>query len=137
MLKKTIKYTDFNDVEREENFYFHMSQAELAEWELSVTGGLSGILQKMIQTKDIPAITKQFKKIILASYGEKSDDGKRFIKSEALSEAFAQTEAYSKLFMELMSDEKAAADFVTGIMPAEARAAINESRVAHFGNVAE
>jgi len=117
MLKKTITYTDYNDNERTEDFYFNLSKAEVAEMELSVTGGLSDMIHKIIETRDIPEITKLFKKLILLSYGEKSSDGKRFIKSEELSTAFSQTEAYSQLFMELGSNDEAAAAFVNGIMP--------------------
>ena len=59
-----------------------------------------------------------FKDLILRSYGEKSADGRRFIKSKELSTAFSQTEAYSELFMELVTDAEKAAEFVNGITPA-------------------
>lgn len=121
MLKKIIKYTDFNDVEREEEFYFNLSKAEIAEMEMSVNGGLSEMIKKIVSAKDAPSIIKLFKNLILKSYGVKSDDGKRFIKSEELSNEFAQTEAYSILFMELASDSDKASDFVNGIIPAEAK----------------
>lgn len=119
MLKETIKYTDYNGVEREEDFYFNLTKAELMELEMGTTGGLTELIQKAVQTKDAPVIIKVFKDLILMSYGEKSADGKRFIKSEALREAFAQTEAFSNLFMKLASDDKAAAKFVNGIVPAD------------------
>lgn len=118
MLKKTIKYTDYNGEERVEDFYFNLSKAELTEMELSVQGGLRELLDKIITTKDTPNIVKMFKEIVLKAYGEKSADGKRFIKSRELSEAFSQTEAYSELFMELVSDSGAAGAFVNGILPA-------------------
>lgn len=117
MLKKTITYEDYNGEERTEDFYFNLNQAELTEMELSISGGLSEMIKKITQAKDTPAIIKIFKELILKSYGEKSPDGKRFIKSEALSQEFSQTEAYPKLFMELATDEHAAADFVNGIIP--------------------
>ncbi len=123
MLKKTIKYTDYNGVEQNEEFLFNLTKAELMEMELTTEGGLQEMIKRIIQAKDVPTIVKTFKEIILKSYGEKSADGKRFIKVNdagvPLSRAFSQTEAYSNLFMELASDDKAASDFVTGIMPAD------------------
>ena len=119
MLKKPITYTDYNGVERTEDFYFNLSKAELMEMELGVTGGMTEMLNKIIAAKDAPSLMKTFKEMIMKSYGIKSDDGKRLIKSEELSIAFTQTEAYSVLFMELITDDKAAADFVNGIIPNE------------------
>jgi hypothetical protein len=119
MLKKTITYTDYNDVERKEDFYFNLSKAEIMEMEMSTAGGLAEMINKVVATKDSVAIIKIFKDLVLRAYGEKSADGKRFIKSPELSEAFAQTEAYSILFMELATDADAAAKFVNGIIPAD------------------
>ena len=119
MLKKVIKYEDYNGVQREEAFYFNLTKAEIMEMELSTVGGLTGMITSIVEAKDTPAIIKTFKEIILKAYGEKSPDGERFMKSEEISEAFAQTEAYSELFMELLTDSKAAADFVNGIVPAD------------------
>lgn len=118
MLKKTIRYTDYNGVERKEDFYFNFTKAELTDMNLSVQGGLQAMIRKIIDTQDVPEIAKIFKEMIFKAYGEKSDDGRRFIKSKELSEAFAQTEAYSELYMELATDSKAASDFVNGVMPA-------------------
>jgi len=117
MLKKTIKYTDYNGVDREEDFYFNLSKAELTKMELSITGGLTQKINKIVATEDGPEIIKLFQDIILDSYGEKSADGRRFVKSEELSTAFSQTEAYSNLFMEIATDADAAAKFVNAILP--------------------
>lgn len=119
MIKKTITYVDYNEVERTEDFYFNLTKAEIMEMELSTTGGLAEMIQKIVAAKDAPAIIKVFKDLVLKAYGEKSPDGKRFIKSEAIAEAFSQTEAYSILFMELATDAEAAAKFVNGIIPAD------------------
>ena len=119
MLKKTITYTDYNGVEKKEDFYFNLTKAEVVEMELTTTGGLAETITKIVDAKDVPAIVKIFKDLILKAYGEKSADGKRFVKSKELSEAFAQTEAYSELFMELATDADAAAKFVNGITPVE------------------
>lgn len=119
MLKKSVTYTDYNGVERTEDFYFNLSKAELMEMELSTTGGLAEMIQKIVAAQDGPAIIKLFKELVLKAYGEKSPDGKRFIKSPEIAEAFSQTEAYSDIFMELATDADAAAKFVNGILPAD------------------
>lgn len=117
MLKKTITFTDYNGVERTEDFYFNLEQAEITEMELSEDGGMSNAIQKIVSSQDIPTLIKIFKSLILKAYGVKSADGRRFIKSEEISREFTQTPAYSKLFMELAQDEKKAAEFINSIIP--------------------
>lgn len=121
MLSKSIKYTDYNGVKREEKFLFNLSKAELMEMEMGTAGGLAESIRHIIETQDGGLIMKTFKDLILKAYGEKSADGKRFIKVNdagvPLSVAFSQTEAYSELFMELATDSMAAAKFVEGIVP--------------------
>lgn len=119
MIKKTITYTDYNGNERTEDYWFNLSKAEVMEMEMSTTGGLAERIQKIVSAQDAPSIIKIFKELVLKAYGEKSADGKRFIKSEELSTAFSQTEAYSNLFMELATDSDAAAKFVNGIIPSD------------------
>lgn len=123
MLKKNIKYVDYNGVEREETFLFNLSKAELMEMELGTTGGLAETIKKIIAANDQPSIVKMFKELLLKSYGEKSDDGKRFLKVDEkgnpLSIAFSQTEAYSNLFMELATDSNKAAEFIKGVVPSD------------------
>lgn len=118
MLKKTITYTDYNGTERTEDFYFNLTKAELMEMQLSKNGGLDVSIRKIVDSQDAPGIIKIFKDLILKAYGEKSDDGKRFMKSKEISDAFSQTEAYSQLFMELATDADAASKFINGIVPA-------------------
>lgn len=117
MIKKTIKYTDYNGVERVEDFYFNLSKAEITEMELSVDGGMSKMLEDIVHSNNNKQIVGIFKEIILKAYGEKSEDGKRFIKNKELTEGFAQTEAFSELFVELALNEDKAAEFVKGIIP--------------------
>lgn len=124
MLVKRIAYTDYNGTKREEDFYFNLSKAEIMEMEMSTTGGLTEMINRIIETQDAPSIIKVFKDIIMKSYGEKSPDGKRFVKTKELAEAFSQTEAYSELFMELASDSDAASKFVNGIIPADMAAEV-------------
>lgn len=117
MLKKTITYTDYNGTERTEDFYFNLTKAEIMEMEMGTSGGMAEMIQRIVAAQDAPAIIKIFKELVLKAYGQKSPDGKRFIKNDELKEEFAQTEAYSQLFMELATDSDAAAKFVNGIMP--------------------
>lgn len=119
MIKKTIIYTDYNGTERTEDFYFNLSKAEVMEMEMSTTGGLAEMIQRIVAANDTPAIIKIFKELVLKAYGEKSPDGKRFVKSDEIATAFSQTEAYSQLFMELATDADAAAKFVNGIVPGD------------------
>jgi hypothetical protein len=118
LLKKTITYEDFNGDSVTEDFFFHLSKAELVELELSHKGGLSEALQRIIATDDGKEIVAEFKNIILTAYGQRSPDGKRFIKNQTLREEFESTEAYSTLFMELVTDTDAAIKFINGVIPA-------------------
>ena len=117
MYRKKITYTDYNGVERTEDFYFNFTKAELAEMELTTNGGFGEYIQTIIDAKDQAQIVKVFKELVLKAYGEKSPDGRRFVKSEEISNAFAQTEAYSELFMELASNTDEAAKFFSAITP--------------------
>lgn len=132
MFKKTITYTDYNGEKHTEDFYFHLNKAEIIEMETSEEGGYIEMIKRVVEAKDMPTIMKVFKTFILKSYGLKSADGKRFEKSEEISKAFEQSEAYSELFMELCSNPDEAAKFVSYIIPlddkqrAEVQARINE-----------
>ena len=126
MVVKKIKYKDFNGVEREEEFMFNLTEAEITEMELTTDGGLSESIKKIISAQNTPQIIETFKMLILKSYGEKSADGRRFIKSEELTEAFTQTNAYSQFFMELATDDKAAIAFINGIIPDSMRERVAE-----------
>ena len=119
MFKKTIKYTDFDGVERKEDFYFNLTKAELLEMQMSIDGGLKGYLERIVKTQSQPELVKMFKEIIMKAYGEKSPDGKRFMKSDEIRQNFECTEAYSELFMELATDSDAAAEFVNALLPAD------------------
>lgn len=127
MVKKTITYTDYNGVERTEEFIFNLSEAELLEMEMSTTGGLSAALKRIVDANDTASLIREFKNILFKAYGEKSADGKRFVKSKAISEAFSQTEAYSKLFMELATDAEAATTFVNGLIPNKRNVALADT----------
>ena len=119
MLKKTITYTDYNNNERTEDFYFHLNKAELLEMELSVDGGMTTKVKRIAAAQSAPEMMAIWKDILLKSYGVKSDDGKRFIKNQELRDAFEQSEAYSVLFTELAMDTDAAINFVKGVMPVD------------------
>lgn len=117
MLKRSITYVDYNDKERTEEFYFNLSNAELTEMEFSHAGGLDKTIEKIVETKDSKELINLFKDLVLSAYGEKTEDGRRFVKNQEVRDSFAQSEAYSVLFMELATDENKAADFVNAIVP--------------------
>ena len=119
MLKKTFKFVDYNGNPRTEDHYFNLTQAEVTELELSVDGGLTAMINRVVQAQNGRQIIDTMKDIILKSYGVKSPDGRRFIKNQEVRDAFVQTEAYSKLFMELATNAQAASDFVACIIPAK------------------
>jgi hypothetical protein len=118
MLKKVITFEDFNGEEVSETHYFNLTKTELIELEVHYEGGLEGSINKIIEAQDNATLLREFKKIILSSYGEKSADGKRFIKSDEMSKAFSQSAAFDSLFMELASgDGSAGAAFIAGVLP--------------------
>lgn len=121
MLKKSITFKDLEGHEVTEDYYFHLSKADLVEMEVSHKGGLARWLQSVVDAEDGAQIIAEFKKLILSSYGEKSDDNRRFVKSQALRDEFMSTEAYSTLFLELCTDAGKAAEFVNGIVGQDTR----------------
>lgn len=125
MIKKTVTYTDFDGNERTEDFYFHLTEQELTEWELSVDGGLSGVLTRIINSKDNKKIIEIFKDLLIRSYGVKTPDGRGFIKNEEVLNNFKYTQAFSDIYMELATDDKAASEFVNGVIPAGLVKAVN------------
>ena len=138
MLKKTITYDSYDGVTYTEDFYFNLSRAELIKMECGVKGGLTKKLEEIAKSSDPTQIMPVFEDIILKSYGKKSDDGKRFIKSKELSDEFAQSEAYSELMVQLIQDEKAASDFVNGLInikPEELDAAKQNANIAALPQV--
>lgn len=122
MYAKTIKYEDYDGNEREETFYFNLSKAELIQLELSTTGGLEKMIKKITEEQDQQKLAELFTKIILISYGEKSADGKYFLKNDGeLAKKFAQTEAFSELYWELATNAESAIAFINGIVPKNIR----------------
>lgn len=117
MIKKTIKYIDFDGVEREEEFRFNLTKAELAEMNFSATGGLEKLIRRIVNEQDTQQLIKIFKDIILRSYGKVSDDGRRFIKTPELRQEFEQTQAYSDLYMEFLEDPDKLIAFIEGVIP--------------------
>lgn len=119
MIKIPVTYEDFNGNERTEDFYFHMSKAELIELQFSKQGGLGAYLEDLVKAENQGELIGVFKELLLASYGVKSEDGRRFIKNDEIREAFQQCPAYSDLYMRFATDDKEAANFVNGLMPAD------------------
>ena len=123
MITKEITYTDYNGQERTEKYQFNFTKAELTEMELSVNGGLSAMMERIKETDDRPELMRIFKELILKAYGVKSADGKRFVKSDELRTEFSQTEAYSELYMELVTNTESAITFFNGLIPNDIKAA--------------
>lgn len=117
MLKRTINYEDFEGNPKSKEFYFNVSPSEVVEMEVEYPGGFAAAMSRIVNANDEKAIVAEFKKLILFAYGEKSEDGERFVKSDEIRERFTQTAAYSALFMELASDDGAAVAFLQGVMP--------------------
>ena len=117
MIKKTVTYTDFDGNERTEDFYFHLTEQELTEWELSIDGGLSGVLQRIMKSVDTKKTMEIFKELLVKSYGVKTPDGRGFIKNKEILDSFTCTQAFSDMYMELATNDKAAAEFVNGVIP--------------------
>lgn len=131
MIKKTVTFTDFDGNKRTEDFYFHLTEQELTEWELSVDGGLSGVLTRIVNSQDTKTLIGIFKDLLIKSYGVKTPDGRGFVKNEKVLNNFTCTQAFSDIYMELATDDKAAAEFVNGVMPAGlAKKANKEMKVA-------
>lgn len=126
MLKKTITCENFNGVETTEDYWFNFTESELIEMQLGTAGGLDESIKNIVAGMDMPSMIKFFKDFVLKAYGVKSPDGKRFIKNDELREAFSQTNAYNKLFMELAFDDVAAADFINGVIPNDVADKMNE-----------
>ena len=117
MLKKTIKYTDYDGNVREEDFYFNLNKSELIELSVSKDGGIETVLTRLIKQQNVKEILEIIQKLILKAYGEKSDDGKVLLKSDEISQRFKCTEAYNELFCDLAEDSKKALEFIHGLIP--------------------
>lgn len=117
MIKKTITYTDYNGNEKTKDYYFNLTEAEIAEMYYSEAGSFVNYIHRIVEAEDGKKIVEVYKELLLKSYGEKSLDGEYFMKTDEMRKKFACSEAYSKLFMELATDDKAAAEFINGVVP--------------------
>lgn len=117
MFKKTITFVDYDGVERTEDFYFNLNRAEVVMLEASMNGGISKFLEKAVAEKNAKAIMEAFKNILRTAYGVKSNDGRRFMKSDEISRDFEETTAYEELFMLLVTDPDEAGRFIKAVMP--------------------
>lgn len=128
MIKKTIKYIDWNGLEREEDFYFNLTKTELAHMQFEKDGDYATRVRNIIRAQDTSEIMKIFESIVLAAYGEKSPDGRRFIKSAELAKAFTETPAYDQLYFELVSDPDKFGDFINHLVPSDLAAKMDEMK---------
>ena len=134
MYAKTVTYVDYNGVERTETFYFNLSKAELSEMELTKDGGMANALTKLTKEKNFPEITKVFKDLLLKSYGEKTPDGKHFIKDLERSKMFTYTPAYDQIYCELITNTDAAIAFANGIMPPDIAVQVKMAQIKEEAN---
>lgn len=132
MYKIHEKYTDYDGNERVEDFYFNLTKAEITDMELTTEGGMSAMLGRIIAAKDTAKLISVFKDLILKSYGQKSPDGRRFIKSEELTKEFTETPAYSQIYLRLATDDKEATKFVNNVIPKDMQ---DEAKAAQGNNV--
>ena len=123
MYKKTITYKDYDGKERTEEHYFNLDEGELMEMYMSVPGGYPAMLQRVVNEQSEPELFKIFKEIVVKSYGEKTGDGKYFLKEDddgrPLVRKFLQSKAYSALMMEFMTKTQSFTDFANQIIPAD------------------
>lgn len=126
MLKKTITYVDYNGISHEEDFWFNLTKTELSMMDFSVAGGMKQRLERVVKSNDTPTLMKEFREILKASYGVKSDDGKRFMKSDEIFTEFEQSPAYDILFMELINNPEAAAEFAHNVIPPDLAKEVDE-----------
>ena len=119
MYKKTVTYTDYDGNERTEDFYFNLTKAELMKMEIGTSGGMAEMINRVINAQDGPTLISLFEELVLRAYGEKSPDGRRFMKNDEIRNAFKETEAYSTIFMELATNDEEASKFINGIVPAD------------------
>lgn len=124
MLKREIKFEDYNGEQSSVICYFNISKPEIIQLEVEFEEGFSNLLQRIVETRNSKELVKRFREVILLAYGIKSDDGKRFIKSDELRTEFSQTAAFEALYMELLSNEDAAADFITAVLPKDLSSAV-------------
>lgn len=116
MLTKRITYVDYNGNERTENFEFNLNRVEALDFALSIDGDLTEYVRKSVEEDNKAALIKMVKDIVLRSYGKKSEDGRRFMKSDEITRSFIETEAYSVLMTELISDSGESAKFINGVL---------------------
>lgn len=136
MLKKIIKYTDFNDMARTQEIYFYLSKKDIQVLNANYDGGLQGQFTKIMNKLDMKALLQTVEDIVLAAYGEKSEDGTKFIKNAKVREDFQYSAAYEALFDELTTGEDAAdkfSDFLRKVLPNDVQAQIAKAEAE--GNV--
>lgn len=129
MLKKSITYTDFDGNEVTDTFYFNLTKSEVVELEASQQGGIEAFVKRVSAAQDNKTLLAEFKRIVLLAYGEKSPDGKRFIKNDELREEFSQTAAFDELFIDLISVEGSAVNFFKGLLPKDLTEAAEQNKV--------
>ena len=125
MLKKTVTYENFNGEQVTKDLYFNLTKKELIDLQVSKDGGLDAYIKKITEEEDKKAMIQLLDSIILAAYGQKSEDGERFIKNKELIDAFVSSMAYDTLIDELFTVEGASLQFMMGLLPKDITSQIN------------
>lgn len=136
MIKKVVEYTDFNDMERKDELYFHMTQPELIKLSVSREGGFERYIDKMIQANNMKEVVAILEEVIQLTYGVKTDDG-RFEKSPEILQKFLSSEAYNVVFMEIAQNAETAAEFINGVIPKNLKKQVDDALAAHQANQAQ
>ena len=132
MLKRIIKYTDYNGNPRTQEFYFYLNNKNLQELDAlyQEDGGFAGRFNLIINNLDKRKLLETFEDITVRAYGVKSEDGTKFVKSKQVQEDFLYSAAYEQLFNELTMGDDASAklsDFLKKILPAELQGQIEKA----------
>lgn len=128
MYQRTIEYEDYNGNNRKETFFFNLSKHQIQDLEWRTPGGIENYMKRVIETLDGQKMADFFKWLIKESYGVKDLEGRRFMQSEEIFKAFEETPAYDILYMDLATNDKAAAEFINGIFPKEAVEAVKKQK---------
>ena len=117
MIKETLTYVDYNGVERTEDFYFHLSKAEILDIETTMpNGSIEEWANSIFATREYDKLWKLFSNLVKQSYGIKSADGRRFMKSEEISKEFSETEAYPVLIEKFLTEPDFASNFFNSLV---------------------
>jgi len=116
MYEFKVKYTDFNDQDREEMLHFHYTEDELLSWQTQ-NGSLVNYLERMVNQFNAQELMEWLSSFIIGAYGIKSDDGRVFDKSSPLVKSFKDSIPFHTYFKIILSNKDEAEKFIMGVVP--------------------